>query len=92
MTALRQGRKLIDRVLAPHGPVAFCTNGPEIVQVGRPPFTFWDVVPHLESKRRNEIFAPRNHTLVLKEPVAKVQKPHLLSKRQRNLLFHVRLL
>jgi hypothetical protein len=65
-----QSRKLIDRIIIAHGPVALSTYRAEVIDVGRTTLAFRDVVADLELKGRHDIFTPRHEALVLKEAVA----------------------
>ncbi len=71
-----------------HRPVAFPTNGTEVVNVERTSFTFRGVVSHLKHEWRHYVFAPCHETLVLKVLVAAIKKPNLFAQRTWYRLFH----
>jgi hypothetical protein len=81
-------RKLVDRVVVTHRPVAFAANGTQVVNIGRTTFTFWDVVTHLETKGCDDILAPRHQALVLEVDVAAIKEPYLFTERTWYLLLH----
>jgi len=88
MSSFGKRRKLVDRIVVTHRPVAFATNGTQVVNVSRTTFTFGDVVTHLETKGRDDILAPRHQAFVLEVDITAIKEPYLFTERTWNLLLH----
>ena len=78
-TSVWKIRKLVYSVRVSHGLVALWTHWSQIVDARVSSFTFGDIVPHLESKWRDHVFAPLDVTLVLEILVSERDQPHLFS-------------
>jgi hypothetical protein len=86
--ALTQSGKLIDAVLITHGPITFCTNRSQVIDICSTSFTFGNVVSHLEIKWGYHIFTPCNQTFMFKEPVSAKREPHLFPQRTWDFNLH----
>jgi hypothetical protein len=87
--SLRYARKLVNRIIVTHTPIALAANRPQIINIERASFALWNIVPNLEREWSHYILAPGHETLVLKEPIATPQKPDLLSKSSGYLGLHI---